>query len=332
MGLIFMRVIFLPGNGNKHRCLLPGVGSKNNTINHDLMGLKYYMNIKLERKRKIAYETVDAVVIPVFKRVEAASIFGHYPELEFFFRAHKFKGAPGEELAVYSGTLNKLLAVVGAGEGNRLNDTMRLAKKSMGLLKKHKVKNAVIHFCQDVVPDKRFARVFVDFLYLNSYIFDSYKGGSKDEEKNKHTPVHVQLICDYRPLFKTAMLNERDLVNRVVSRVRDLVNEPPSAVNPDVLVETARRSAVEYGFEITVMRRDELASNELKGILAVGSGSPFEPALIHLTYTPPAPVKRVALVGKAITFDAGGLNLKPAGAMLEMKSDMAGGAAVLGIV
>jgi leucyl aminopeptidase len=118
-----------------------------------------------------------------------------------------------------------------------------------------------------------------------------------------------------------------------VTLARDLVNEPPQSNTPTHMAETAEAIAKEYGMEITVFDKAALEKKGMRLILAVSAGSVEEPRLIHMTYRPKnatADTPSVALVGKGLTFDAGGLCLKPTGSIEDMKMDMGGGAAVLG--
>lgn len=123
-----------------------------------------------------------------------------------------------------------------------------------------------------------------------------------------------------------------------VSWARDLVNIPAADLTPDTLAAAVEEVAAEPGLSVTIRRGEELASGRFDGLTTVGRGSANPPCLIDLTYTSASPDpltgrrRRVALVGKGITFDSGGLSLKKTSAMLEMKSDMAGGAAVLAAV
>lgn len=118
-----------------------------------------------------------------------------------------------------------------------------------------------------------------------------------------------------------------------VCLARDLVNGPPATVTPRVLAETAERIARDEGLEIEVFDEAAIRGHGMNLLMAVGAASAEPPRLIRLTWRPAdadehTPV--VALVGKGITFDAGGYNIKPTGSMEDMKIDMAGGAAVLG--
>ncbi|UJP41232.1 leucyl aminopeptidase family protein [Cellulomonas palmilytica] len=117
--------------------------------------------------------------------------------------------------------------------------------------------------------------------------------------------------------------------------VRELASTPSSIKNPAWLADQARRLATEAGLEVTVRGPRELAAEGFGGILAVGSGSASPPRLVTVTYTPPtfaADGKHVVLVGKGITYDTGGLSIKPREAMVPMKTDMAGAAVALATV
>lgn len=118
-----------------------------------------------------------------------------------------------------------------------------------------------------------------------------------------------------------------------VELARDLTNEPASVLNPEAFAEHAGRVADEHGLAITVLGPAEMEQLGMGAIAAVGRGSASEPRLIHLVYRPEgatADTRQLGFVGKAITFDTGGYSIKPYEGMLEMKGDMAGGAAVLG--
>ncbi|MEM9073743.1 MAG: leucyl aminopeptidase [Myxococcota bacterium] len=117
-----------------------------------------------------------------------------------------------------------------------------------------------------------------------------------------------------------------------VSIARDLVNGPPNVVNPITFANTAKREAAKLKLKCTVWGKSQLKKAGMKLFLAVNSGSAIEPRMIHIVYKPAKAKAKVAFVGKGLTFDAGGLCLKPAKSMLGMKCDMAGGAATLGIV
>jgi leucyl aminopeptidase len=115
-----------------------------------------------------------------------------------------------------------------------------------------------------------------------------------------------------------------------VSLVRDLVNTGPSDLVPAMLAARAEQVAADNGLGITVLDEDALAAGGYGGILGVGQGSVHPPRLIRLEHAPEGAARTLVLAGKGITFDSGGLSLKPAKSMETMKSDMSGAAAVLG--
>jgi leucyl aminopeptidase len=114
-----------------------------------------------------------------------------------------------------------------------------------------------------------------------------------------------------------------------VARTKDLVNDAPNDLPPAVLAELAAEAASAAGIGVRVLDEDALAAEGFAGILAVGGGSSRPPRLVRLDYSPAAASVHLALVGKGITFDSGGLSLKPGASMVGMKADMAGAAAVL---
>ncbi|MBV9444380.1 MAG: leucyl aminopeptidase [Streptosporangiaceae bacterium] len=117
-----------------------------------------------------------------------------------------------------------------------------------------------------------------------------------------------------------------------MTMVRDLVNTPPADLVPADLADVATRVASDSGLAIQVFDENELAKDGYGGIMAVGMGSVHPPRLVRLEYTHPEASKTVVLAGKGITFDSGGLSLKPSKSMETMKADMGGAAAVLGAI
>jgi leucyl aminopeptidase len=115
-----------------------------------------------------------------------------------------------------------------------------------------------------------------------------------------------------------------------VSLVRDLVNTGPSDLVPAMFADRAEQVGAGTGLAVTVLNEDELADGGYGGILGVGRGSVHPPRLVRLEHAPEGAARTLVLAGKGITFDSGGLSLKPAKSMETMKSDMSGAAAVLG--
>ena len=167
----------------------------------------------------------------------------------------------------------------------------------------------------------------VEGFELAGYRFDKYKS---DAER----PAEIGELTVVVPAPPVASELARRLAAvaptiAAVNTVRDLVNEPAAVKTPSFLAATAERLAAETGIELEVWDRTRIEKEHLAGLLAVARGSNEEPRFIRLRYRGPGARRRVALVGKGITFDSGGLSLKPAKSMETMKLDMAGGATVI---
>jgi leucyl aminopeptidase len=138
----------------------------------------------------------------------------------------------------------------------------------------------------------------------------------------------AERIAGLRPALRRGLAEARALI-----LARDLVNEPGGSLGPAALAARARRVARRFGLGCRILDQRALRRYGMGAILGVGRGSDEPPRLVHLSYRlRGAPRRRIALVGKGITFDSGGLSLKPAASMEDMKSDKAGAAAVLGVM
>ncbi|WP_345523060.1 leucyl aminopeptidase [Nocardioides conyzicola] len=172
---------------------------------------------------------------------------------------------------------------------------------------------------------------------LGGYAFTAYKSGGAKQESKSSAPGEVVVLSEgaRRKDFTTAF-EEAQLVAGAVAATRDWVNTPPGDLTPpafaDAVVAATKELTKGRGApKVAITVHDEKALAELGcgGILGVGAGSDAPPRLVELSYSPKGAQHHLALVGKGITFDSGGLTIKPAASMHEMKSDMAGAAAVV---
>lgn len=289
--------------------------------------------MKILRGQKLNLKDVQAIIVPTFANADFAPIVKRYPDAEFFIRRHGFKGKAGEEIILNSADKKKSIVIVGVGQSDCLADTIKSSKKVISVLTANKIKRAVIHFLQDLDKlgvGRIFWVNFIDFLFISHYSFDVYKTNNNKQAKIDRISVFFDKPNSSN-LLPHSFFKERATINQSVSRVRDLVNETPALVNPDYMTEEFERAAQECDLDIMILREKELQEMGLNGVLSVGKASPYESALIRLSYIPEESVSSIALVGKGITFDSGGLSLKTRGGMTGMKSDMSGAAAVLGI-
>lgn len=282
--------------------------------------------MKIQLKRTYKPEPHACVVIPVFKGMKLEELWREFPALEFPARRRKLKGEVGEALACHSLEEQRLYLLVGAGRPGSLADARRLANRAMALLRENREGKALFYFTAAGPYADGYLATLADYLRLNNYRFERYR-------KRKAKPVErLQLVFRRRAAAGSVNLQERAIALEETERVRDLVNETPAKVTPDTLAQEFAASARRHGLTLDVWRRPQLEANGMAGLLAVGASSCCEPALLTLRYAPENGRRTVAVVGKGITFDSGGLSLKPAASMEEMKSDMAGAAVVLGVL
>ena len=163
---------------------------------------------------------------------------------------------------------------------------------------------------------------------LGTYSFDRYRTGEKAREKaTKNATTTLTLVSEVAGANDAA--ERAAVLAEAVSYARDLVNTAPADLVPEDLAAAAREIARQAGLEIEVLDEHALSEGGYGGLTGVGQGSANPPRLIRLSYSHPEATKKIAYVGKGITFDSGGLSLKPAGGMEWMKSDMSGAASVL---
>ncbi|KWX00237.1 aminopeptidase A [Carbonactinospora thermoautotrophica] len=166
---------------------------------------------------------------------------------------------------------------------------------------------------------------------LGAYSFDEFRGASKEDRK---APVETVTVLTELAKDKAAKaaLARAETVAEAVRFARDLTNTPPSQLHPKEFAEVAAAAAKDAGLDVEVLDEAALAAEGYGGILGVGQGSAHPPRLVRITYRPKKATKHVVFIGKGITFDSGGLSLKPAQSMEWMKSDMAGAAAVVAAI
>jgi leucyl aminopeptidase len=176
------------------------------------------------------------------------------------------------------------------------------------------------------------AQAITEGTILGSYTFDQYKMKKDDEPDRALESLEIIENDTGRLPALQAGAAKGTLLSEAVSIARGLVNEPANVVNPIKMAEVASEVASKGGLGITVLKREDMVEHAMGAMLAVAQGSANEPRLIILDYKgdPEHPDNNIALVGKGITFDSGGISLKSAGGMWEMKGDMSGGASVIG--
>lgn len=221
-----------------------------------------------------------------------------------------------------AGIAARSVALVGLGSGIPTANDLRLAAGS-AFRQLRGVESAAIAL--PTITDDDVLAV-LEGAGIGAYAYTEYRVVSLAATKPPATTVVV--CADASP----ELAERASIIATAMHTVRDLVLAPPSHLYPETLAAAAVELATAAGVEATVLDEAELKAQGFGGILAVGSGSVRPPRLVKLSYSPAGAAKHLALVGKGITFDTGGLSLKSPGGMIGMKYDMTGSATVLAVV
>jgi len=176
-------------------------------------------------------------------------------------------------------------------------------------------------------------RAMVEGFILGGYTFETYKS-KKNENKIKHISISLDEYYDVALDIEKASIqvHKAQIIADATNFTRDIVNTTPDDCYPDVMASIAEGMAEDTGLKCTVLKSKELRKEKMETLLAVARASRHKPRVIHLTHKPKNAKVKVTLVGKGLTYDSGGLSLKPADYMVTMKSDKSGGSAVMGIM
>ncbi|MBY8345634.1 leucyl aminopeptidase [Streptomyces spinosirectus] len=173
-------------------------------------------------------------------------------------------------------------------------------------------------------------------VLLGAYSFDTYKEAAPKTARsgNGKAPLAEAALLGAKPRDKEhkAAVERATAVAEELNRARDLINTPPNDLDPAAFAAIAQAAAKEHGIKVQVLDEKALEKGGYGGILGVGVGSASGPRLVKLSYTSSKAKKHLAFVGKGITYDSGGISLKPAGHNETMKCDMSGAAAVFAAV
>ena len=166
---------------------------------------------------------------------------------------------------------------------------------------------------------------------LGSYAFNEFRSSTKPDFKEPLTQIVIATKSTTDAAVKRALVRA-EIIARHTATVRDLINTPPSHLTPDSFCLRMKKIATPLGLKVEILNEATLKAQGYGGIIGVGQGSANPPRLLRVSYNPSKAKSRYAFVGKGITFDTGGLALKPANGMEAMKSDMSGAAAVIAAV
>ncbi len=242
----------------------------------------------------------------------------------------EFEGKSGSSAVsrVGGGNSVRKIALIGLGKAEDLKlDTWRSAAAAIARLAT-KEKTLGISLPLGSQSPEILAQTLTEAIILALHQDNRFKSEPEDKKPKLETIELIGLAGQEKAI------SQAEIVASGVILARELVNAPANEVTPVTMAQTAQELAKEYGLEIKILEQVDCENFEqgMGAYLGVGQASDIPPKFIHLTYKPSGTAKRkVAIVGKSVTFDSGGLNLKPSGSGIEtMKMDMGGGAATLG--
>lgn len=300
------------------------------------------MTTYILRKASPSKTRADAVVVGVVQTAKGGPVLASGGEdvaaaygrkLRPLLQTLGIKGAAGEVSKIpTAGTITSpLLVLVGLGKDSELDHVA--VRRAAGVAARS-VPNAASVALALPADTPELVRAATEGAILGSYSFTTYQQDSKPDAGEAGTVVILSETA--RQQESVEAFEQAQLVAAAVRTTRDWVNTPPGDLTPPKFVDSVRHAHHQltkgHGapkVTLRVLEEDELAELGCGGILGVGRGSDAPPRLVELSYDPKGATTHIALVGKGITYDSGGLTIKPGGSMATMKSDMAGAAAVI---
>jgi len=242
----------------------------------------------------------------------------------------KFEGRSEESITILTGEPRKL-TLIGLGKHNDLSlRGVRGAITAAGrIAKKHRDANIALLFPYTLpeMSEDETTLALADALAQSDYKYDPYITVRKEQ---KRIAIHATVIApkgDAKKLTQTAKA-----MSEAIETVRNLGNMPANLLTATELADRAEEVCKHIGVKCTVYGKRDVVRMKMGGLIAVNRGSVEEPRFVVMEYAPRKARKHVALVGKGITFDSGGISIKPSEKMEEMKFDMCGAAAVIGVI
>ena len=259
-------------------------------------------------------QVCDVLVVNKFEGLHTTSDIANKYAVE----EDKFEGKFGETylLPTYGQEKHRKVIVIGFGKKEEFNPNKLREAIAKSVKKAMAIEAKTVAFKLDGV-EFDYSEQFTMGAKIADYRFDKYKSEKKDKS------VEVVFVEAY-----DVMVRRAEKIADAMAFTRNLANEPAQFATPSELASIA----CDLGLETKIYDKEECEKMGMGAFLAVGRGSSQEPKFIHMKYSCENPKKKIALIGKGITFDSGGLDIKPASSMLTMKDDMSGAACVLGVM
>lgn len=290
-----------------------------NTVQRDAVAM-FFSEEKSEQKKLM--ETFPS---PLRKKIESA------------IQLNEFNGKENEAVIMYTESLiaSPRLLIIGIGEAKKLTlEKLRrgaatAAKNSASL----KATSLAFLFPQlhtsSTLPTAEISQALIEGAVLSLYKFDKYQQQNGKKKKLRSIEIIPPSVSAKREIEKG--VDSGKILCEAVYHARDLENAPSNEIYPETLARYVQHAGKKYGFNVTVFEERKIASLKMGGVIGVSKGSENPPRFIILEHNAKAKKNgTIVLIGKGVTFDTGGISIKPAASMAEMKMDMSGAAAVIG--
>lgn len=313
------------------------------------------MTFKITFAKKTTAQT-KTLIVPIYDKAELSPAASNVDKAHKGFIKHtlsntpSFKGALGQTLSISlpAGEESNRIILLGLGKTGDLTALKceEAGGKLFAALKSEIDKATFLIHDDKTIKDLKTEEIIAHIAMgakLRSYLFDRYKSKNKDDKKGIE---FENLTCVYEhPANAKSLYTAQEQIIEGIFTARDLVNQPPNDLYPDAYAKFIQTELKPLGVQIEIIDEKKMAKLGMEAILAVGKGSERQPRMVIMRWNglgkvagkttgkgagKKASEKPLALVGKGVTFDTGGISLKPGAGMDEMKMDMGGSAAVVG--
>lgn len=297
--------------------------------------------MKYQAKNQAFSQAADGIVLGLYENNEFSKSFNEIDlaaqgYLNRLIQSGELTGKLGQTLLLRDlpGVATKRVLIVGCGKKGELTERRynQLIQSMLKALNNANIREVVSYLTEIEIKDRDLywnVRFAIEIIEHTNYRFDRFKS-----EKPESTALESFIFNTDCPQAQRAIAHAQ-AVSAGVKAARDIANMPPNICNPAYLAEQAKHLAAEFGaLSLEVIDETQMAELGMNAYLAVsrGSANPAYMSILHFNNAPDKNAKPIVLVGKGLTFDAGGISLKPAADMDEMKYDMGGAASVFGVM
>ena len=297
--------------------------------------------MKYQAKNQAFSQAADGIVLGLYENNEFSKSFNEIDlaaqgYLNRLIQSGELTGKLGQTLLLRDlpGVATKRVLIVGCGKKGELTERRynQLIQNMLKALNNANIREVVSYLTEIEIKDRDLywnVRFAIEIIEHTNYRFDRFKS-----EKPESTALESLIFNTDCPQAQRAIAHAQ-AVSAGVKAARDIANMPPNICNPAYLAEQAKHLAAEFGaLSLEVIDETQMAELGMNAYLAVsrGSANPAYMSILHFNNAPDKNTKPIVLVGKGLTFDAGGISLKPAADMDEMKYDMGGAASVFGVM